>query len=473
MSSSFTTDLPSEVGSFSTSSELFLAIQNWAKEQSFAVNKSGFKEQYGHGYVVCSRSGKYQPLPEGSRRRVCTTLKTQFPRIAQRDFKSSHPEISISKRDISNLKNRKKRDLIGDNSPLEYLINNLSDDFVFRNATYSTIRSASPDIEVHQDDQDLVDLENNTSVALFFCHRKSIELTKRYPTVLIMDATYKTNAFKMPLLSIIGITGTNKNFYSAFCFLKRERTDYYFFALSTYIEIFGVSPAAIITDRELALMNSIKMLFPQSLNILCLWHINRNIQVFKSATREDLWDEFWRDWMILVNSTTEQEYECAQEFLEIQYSVQQDQEPTETQQLFDEVVTYIKNWLVYYQHFIKFKIDEVTHLGNYTTSRVEGSHFQLKRDLALRGTNFLIAVTQFKAVLLDQFAEIKKSITTETSAVDCDLVSNPLFIKINTDNTNLHTYNIFVNLWSNNFFTLLISCFHSKSFLTVLPLKLM
>ncbi|KAL0208066.1 hypothetical protein P9112_010653 [Eukaryota sp. TZLM1-RC] len=345
MWSSFTTDLPSEDGSFSTSSELFLAIQNWAKEQSFAVNKLGFKEQYDHGYVVCSRPGKYQPLPEGSRRRVCTTLKTQclwkmrvirlneqwvvdvnytafclehnheriryvtflpqhrwgspeiertavesinittVPRIAQRDFKSSHPEISISKRNISNLKNRKKRDLIGDNSPLEYLINNFSDDFVFRNASYSTIRSASPDIEVHQDDQDLVDLENNTSVALFFCHRKSIELTKRYPTVLIMDATYKTNAFKMRLLSIIGITGTYKNFYFAFCFLKRERTDYYFFALSTYVEIFGVIPAAITTVRELALMNSIKMLFPQSLNILCLWHINRNIQVFQICNK--------------------------------------------------------------------------------------------------------------------------------------------------------------------------------------------
>lgn len=55
---------------------------------------------------------------------------------------------------------------------------------------------------------------------LFMTHPTSIRLTRRYSKVLLLDCTYKTKRFRMPLLIIIGRTGINSTFYSAFAFLR-------------------------------------------------------------------------------------------------------------------------------------------------------------------------------------------------------------------------------------------------------------
>jgi FAR1 DNA-binding domain len=50
-----------------------------------------------------------------------------------------------------------------------------------------------------------IDLGTDGSVErLIFCHNRSITLYKRWNSVILMDATYKTNRFRMPLLNIIG-----------------------------------------------------------------------------------------------------------------------------------------------------------------------------------------------------------------------------------------------------------------------------
>ena len=43
-----------------------------------------------------------------------------------------------------------------------------------------------------------------------------------------MDATYKTNRYKLPLLIITGINALGGSFYVAFCFLAGEQFEDYF-----------------------------------------------------------------------------------------------------------------------------------------------------------------------------------------------------------------------------------------------------
>jgi len=115
---------------------------------------------------------------------------------------------------------------------------------------------------------------------LFFAHPKSIELLQTYSKVLLMDCTYKTNRFRMPLLNIVGMTATNSTFFGAFAFLQKETEADYHWALQNLREVMpGVPPpGAIVTDRDLALMNAISTSFPApTRNILCIWHINKNI----------------------------------------------------------------------------------------------------------------------------------------------------------------------------------------------------
>ncbi|KAH9274813.1 hypothetical protein BASA83_002522 [Batrachochytrium salamandrivorans] len=63
---------------------------------------------------------------------------------------------------------------------------------------------------------------NGALSGLFFCHGKSAELARRFNIVFIMDCTYKTNRFGMPLLNIVGITATYNTFNAGFAFICNE-----------------------------------------------------------------------------------------------------------------------------------------------------------------------------------------------------------------------------------------------------------
>jgi hypothetical protein len=112
-------------------------------------------------------------------------------------------------------------------------------------------------------------------IGLFLIYKPAIELVRRFKAVFLMDCTYQTNILQMPLLNIVGITSTYQTFNASFALLPDELESSYVWALSQFRSI--VVPAAIATDREIALMNAIKHVFPQCANILCIWHINKNV----------------------------------------------------------------------------------------------------------------------------------------------------------------------------------------------------
>ncbi|XP_028124692.1 PKS-NRPS hybrid synthetase CHGG_01239-like [Camellia sinensis] len=101
---------------------------------------------------------------------------------------------------------------------------------------------------------------------LFFAHPSSIMLTRNYSNVFVMDCTYKTNKYKMPLLDIIGV--------SSFNILDKEGEEDYVWALQMFSKILGPigHPSVIVSDRELALMNAIQVVFPTTKNLLCVSH---------------------------------------------------------------------------------------------------------------------------------------------------------------------------------------------------------
>jgi transposase-like protein len=69
-------------------------------------------------------------------------------------------------------------------------------------------------------------------------------------------------------------------------------------------------PRMIVTNKELALMNAIKNIFPNASNLLCRWHISRNIlaNCKKFFEIKDRWEAFITSWNILIISPTEDDY---------------------------------------------------------------------------------------------------------------------------------------------------------------------
>ena len=64
-----------------------------------------------------------------------------------------------------------------------------------------------------------------------FAYPRSVKMLNQYPEVLLLDCTYKTNHFKMPLLNIVGSTCRHKTYHISFCFLSDETEESYIWAL--------------------------------------------------------------------------------------------------------------------------------------------------------------------------------------------------------------------------------------------------
>ena len=113
----------------------------------------------------------------------------------------------------------------------------------------------------------------------FITTEEMLDYARRFHCMFLADCTYKTNRWGMPLLQIVGLTCTGGSFIAGACFMVKETTEFYIEALSAFGEFLGkeYSPGIIVTDRELALMQAIKTVFPDCCNILCCWHINKNI----------------------------------------------------------------------------------------------------------------------------------------------------------------------------------------------------
>ena len=103
-----------------------------------------------------------------------------------------------------------------------------------------------------------------------------------------MDCTYRTNKYRLPLLHILGCTNLQTFFSAGFCFLRNETQLDYYWAVTTFLhETRTPQPRVFISDYEDALKSAVSQLLPRIPQLLCVWHINKNVQT--KAQRE------WRD----------------------------------------------------------------------------------------------------------------------------------------------------------------------------------
>jgi hypothetical protein len=80
-------------------------------------------------------------------------------------------------------------------------------------------------------------------------------MCQTFGTVFLLNRTYKTNKFGMPLLNVISITSTYATFNAGFAFLHVKNKEAYAWVLEKFSKV--VTPKVLYTDRELALMNGI------------------------------------------------------------------------------------------------------------------------------------------------------------------------------------------------------------------------
>lgn len=209
---------------------------------------------------------------------------------------------------------------------------------------------------------------------LFIAHPTSINLFRQHHDILLLDCTYRTNRYKMPLLNIAGATGMNTTLQLALVFLYAETKDDYIWALTSLQDMLnpdGNSPSVIVTDRERALISGCQAISPEAHHILCRWHMGKNVlkSCKKHFTTEEDWKAFYAQWNAVVNSITEEEYEVQLR----EFTMEQPILP---------VTYFLDNWLLEWKtKVVKAWVDHIPHFGHTVTSRIEGSHAKMKSYL--------------------------------------------------------------------------------------------
>ncbi|KAL5128679.1 PKS-NRPS hybrid synthetase [Glycine soja] len=134
--------------------------------------------------------------------------------------------------------------------------------------------------------------DDNVLRDLFWSHPNAIKLTNSCNLVFLIDSTYKTN---------------RNDILRCFAYLEGECLNNVVWALERFRCLFmriDAIPRVIVTDRDLSLMNAMKIVFPDSTNLLCRFHIDKNVKV-KCKTlvaQKNAWDYVMEAWGSLIST---------------------------------------------------------------------------------------------------------------------------------------------------------------------------
>jgi len=238
----------------------------------------------------------------------------------------------------------------------------------------------------------------------------------------------------MPLLAIVAQSCGGTTLPVASVFMPSETEEDYVWALEQLRRYLGdFCPNVIVTDRELALMSAIRTVFPGAANLLCVWHINKNVlhhvkKLFKNAPGHGGSDdeaapvassaagsssaptrrgattggtyekndeektpatEFMEAWRAVVHSATPCEYEDNLRALDALAN-----ERERATRAITKARMYVKDvWLNdHATRFVAAFANRSRHFGMLSTSMVEGFHSAFKRRLKTSTGDFLLVL---------------------------------------------------------------------------------
>ena len=194
-----------------------------------------------------------------------------------------------------------------------------------------------------------------------------------FPEVLIMDCTYKTNRYKLPLLDIVGQTNTNSTFYAGFGLLAAEDEVHHSRAIRSMRTLLGEKLAekikVVVSDREKALINALEIALPGASNIICIWHANKAVLGWLKRNLPAAEEEKMALWNALANLKDVEEFNAREELPDLG--------------LGDiDFANYLQStWLIYKKKLVAAWVDQKEHFGHRASSRAEGAHSRVKKNL--------------------------------------------------------------------------------------------
>ncbi|KJZ69123.1 hypothetical protein HIM_11491 [Hirsutella minnesotensis 3608] len=144
------------------------------------------------------------------------------------------------------------------------------------------------------------DDDENKVEAVFWTYPWCEKMWKRFPEVLGLDNTYKTNRFKMYFFQVTGVTDQRTVANFAFGLINTEKEQGFSWLCERLDklrrEVEAPAPTVVITDKETALKKALLRVFPLAQQQLCVFHVNANVNAkIKSRWRSDEADDSLTD----------------------------------------------------------------------------------------------------------------------------------------------------------------------------------
>ncbi|XP_074306166.1 uncharacterized protein LOC141641403 [Silene latifolia] len=188
-------------------------------------------------------------------------------------------------------------------------------------------------------------------------HPEAVKMFRSYYYVVLIDSTYKTNLYRLPLVEMVGVTPVGKSFVIAYALVTHESEDGYLWVLRKLKALLNdvVQPNVIVTDCEAAVVE---------------------------AETEDKFNVAWgnlaREWA--------------------------------------GVAAYIeRQWFPHLEKWAKYRTNKITHFENTSTSRVESAHANLKRWLNSAKLAIDSIWIRFHSLMETQHVEIRHSLELSRS----------------------------------------------------------
>ncbi|KAL1926832.1 hypothetical protein VTP01DRAFT_5478 [Rhizomucor pusillus] len=165
-----------------------------------------------------------------------------------------YPDIQIIAKDISNIRRRFDGLTYSDSKGMRKFI----------------IKLESAGYHIAYD----VDIKGHVT-SFFFTRDNCIQRARHLSEVLVIDATYRTNIYKLPLVNIVGVNNVG---------LDRHR-----------LATFGIAGAWISNEKPIPILGLSKSYRKWSTHLLCRFHVHRNFKINLAKhfdeSRKDKWSQ--------------------------------------------------------------------------------------------------------------------------------------------------------------------------------------
>ncbi|CAB4400644.1 unnamed protein product [Rhizophagus irregularis] len=234
-------------------------------------------------------------------------------------------------------------------------------------------------LKQHDIDQDYIVIPrlegpNNELTGLFWMtSQQHNDLWPKYHDVIIHDNTAKTNRYDMALSLFVCIDNNFKTRIVGQALIKYETQAAYEWIFQCMLEsVDNVSPKVIFTDGDPAVIAAIRVIYPQTQHLLCIYHIVENVKKkAKSKLHGDSVKKFVEDFYHMRNSYSQEEFELRYQNMLIRY------EPCHS---------YLENKLYPNRAaWARYSITKIFTAGVESTQRVESINGVLKKHVD-RGT---------------------------------------------------------------------------------------